>query len=827
MNTSWQDLRYGFRMLIRNPGFTAVAVIALALGIGANTTIFSLVNALLLRPLPVERPEELAALYTSDFSSGPYGTSSYPDYVDFRDRNQVFSGLVAYTITPLNMNAGGLNERIFSEVVSGNYFSVLGVKPALGRGFLTEEDRTPGERPVMIISHKLWRVRFGGDPAIVGRSVDLNGHAFTIVGVAPEKYPGLTRGLVADSWVPAMMMDQVLPGSDNLVSRGSRGFQVMGRLKPGVTLNQAKANSGSIAEQLFREWPQEWNNIRNESRTISLLPESEARVMPGFRTPLVIFMALLMAVVALVLLIACANVANLLLARAATRRKEIAIRLSLGAGRGRLIRQLTTESILLAMLGGAAGLLLALWGANLLMAFKPPVQVPIEIDLRLDWRVLGFTLGVSLLTGILFGLAPALAASRPDLVASLKDQAGESVVGRGRGRLRGALVIVQVALSLLLLICSGLFLRSLRNASSINPGFDADNLLVMSMDLQLQGYKEASGTIFSQQLLDRVRGLPGIESASLTDSLPLGLGGARRGITIESYTAQPGENMEVDSSVVGPGYVETLRIPLLRGRTFNTQDRDGAPGVVMVNESFVRRYWPGQDAVGKRIQMGFARNGARNDSPYLEVVGVVKDGKYSTLGEEATPFFYLNQAQRYQPSPTLIVRTRGNPIEYLRAVRNEVAALDKSLALYDVKTMRQHLNLTLLPARLAGTVLGIFGLVALILAAAGIYGVMAHSVAHRTREIGIRMALGAQAIDVLKLIVRQGMKLVLIGVVIGSAGAFAVTRSMSSLLYGISATDPVTFIGIAVLLAVVAFLACFIPARRATKLDPTIALRYD
>jgi len=827
VNTFWQDLRYGFRMLIRNPGFTAVAVIALALGIGANSTIFSLVNALLLRPLPVERPEELAALYTSDFSSGPYGTSSYPDYVDFRDRNDVLSGLVAYMMTPLSMSVGGSNERIFSEVVSGNYFSVLGVKPALGRGFLPEEDRTPGARPVMVISHKLWRVRFGADPGIVGRSVDLNGHAFTIVGVAPEKYSGLMRGFVVDSWIPAMMMEQALPGSDNLVSRGSRGFQVMGRLKPGVTLNQAKANFGVIAQQLFTEWPQEWNNIRNESRTISLLPESEARVMPGFRTPLVIFVALLMAVVALVLLIACANVANLLLARAATRRKEIAIRLSLGAGRGRLIRQLTTESLLLALLGGAAGLLLALWGSNLLMAFKPPVSVPIEIDLRIDWRVVGFTLGVSLLTGLLFGLAPALAASRPDLVASLKDEAGEPVVGRGRGRLRSTLVIVQVALSLLLLISSGLFLRSLRNASSIDPGFDADNLLIMSMDLQLQGYKEAAGTNFSKQLLERVRALPGIESASLSDSLPLGMDGARRGITIEGYTGQPGENMEVNSSVVGPGYIETLRIPVIRGRTFSTQDRDGAPGVVMINEAFARRYWPGQDPVGKHIQMGVGRNGARIDSPYLEVVGIVKDGKYSTLGEEPTPFFYLNQAQRYQPSPTLIVRTRGNPTDYLRAVRNEVAALDKSLALYDVKTMRQHLSYALLPARVAGSVLGIFGLVALILAAAGIYGVMAHSVAHRTREIGIRMALGAQALDVLKLIVRQGMKLVLIGMVIGSAGAFAVTRSMSSLLYGISATDPFTFIGIAVLLAVVALLACFIPARRATKLDPTVALRYD
>lgn len=824
MQTLWQDLRYGCRMLLNSPGFTGLAVLALALGIGANSTIFSLVNALLLRPLPVERPEQLAAVYTSDFSSGDYGTSSYPDYLDFRDRNQVFSGLVAYTVTPFSLNVDGANERAFGEVVSGNYFADLGIKMALGRGFLPEEDQTPGSHPVAVIGHKLWQGRFGGNPAIVGRSVTINGHAFTVVGVAEEKYFGLLRGLAAELWVPAMMMKQALPGSDNLVERGSRSFFVMGRLKPGVTLDQAQANFGSIAEQLFKEWPQRWNNIRNEPRRISLVPESEARVMPDVRTPVVIFMALLMAVVGLVLLIACANVANLLLARAAARRKEIAIRLALGAGRGRLIRQLLTESVLLAVLGGVGGLLLAMWGVELLMAFKPPVPIPLEIDLGIDWRVLGFTFAVALLTGVLFGLAPALAASRPDLVASLKDEAGAVGARRGRGRLRGTFVIVQVALSLLLLICSGLFLRSLSNASSIDPGFDADNLLVMAMDLQLQGYNETTGRSFSNQLLDRVRALPGVESASITDALPLGLDSARRGISIEGYTAQPGESTEVNSAYVTPGYFETLRIPVMQGRAFDGQDRVGAPGAVMINEAFARRYWPGQDALGKRIQRGSGNN---NNSPFLEVVGVVKDGKYATLGEEATPFFYLNLAQDYLSAPTLIVRTSGNPLTQLASVRNEIAGLDKSLPLFDVKTMRQHLGLALLPARLAGSVLGVFGLVALILAASGIYGVMAYSVAQRTREIGIRMALGARAVDVLKLVVRQGMTLVVIGVVIGLTGAVALTRMMTSLLYGVGATDPVTFIGVSALLASVALLACYLPARRATKVDPLVALRYE
>ena len=823
MQTIWQDLRYGARMLLKNPGFTLIAVITLALGIGANSLIFNLVNALLLRPLPVENPERLAAVYTSDFSSTQYGASSYPDYVDFRDRNQVFSGTVAYTITPFSLNVDGTNERAFGEIVSGNYFSTLGVRLALGRGFLPEEDRTPGERPVMVISHKLWQSRFGGDPAVAGRTVKLNGHPFTIVGVAPEKYLGSLRGIGADLWAPAMMMKQALPGSDNLVERGNRSFFVIGRLKPGVTLDQARANFHGIAQQLFKEWPQRWNNIRNEPRVISLLPEGEARVMPDFRTPLVIFMAMLMTVVGLVLLIACANVANLLLARATARRKEIAIRLSLGAGRGRLIRQLITESVMLALLGGGAGLLIAIWGTGLLMAFKPPAPIPIEIDLGADWRVLGFTFGLSLLTGVLFGLAPALAASRPDLVASLKDEAG---AGSGRGRLRGALVIAQVALSLMLLICSGLFIRSLRNAGSIDPGFDADNLLMMSMDLQLQGYTETAGRNFSGQLLDRVRALPGIASASLAEYLPLGLGGSRRGVTIEGYTAQPGESTEIGSAAVAPGYLETLRIPLLRGRAFSEQDREGSPGVVMINEAFARRYWPGQNPIGKRIQMGAGPRGA-NTSPYLEVVGVVKDGKYVTLGEEATPFFYMNLAQHYQSSPALIVRTRGNPVDSLPAVRNEVAALDKTLPLYDVKTMRQHLGLALLPARLAGSVLGVFGLVALILAAAGIYGVMAYSVAQRTREIGIRMALGATAGAVLKLVVRQGMTMTLTGVTLGLIASLALTRLMKTLLFGVSATDPLTFIVIALLLTIVALLACWIPAQRAAKVDPMVALRRE
>jgi predicted permease len=827
MQTLIQDLRYGARMLWKQPGFTLIVALTLSLGIGANGVIFSLANALLLRPLPAPKPEELAAVYTSDFSSGDLGATSYLDYVDFRDRNRVFAGLAAYAPPqPLSLNIDGTTERMFGEIVSGNYFSTLGLKPSHGRGFLPEEDRTPGERAVAVISHKLWQTRFGGDMATVGRSVNINGHPFTIVGVGPEKYTGMLRGVAVDWWIPAMMMKEAAPGSDNLTHRSNRSLLVMGRLKPGVTAQQAQADFNSIAAQLYKEWPTHWENIRRQPRSVTVAPENEARLLPGMRMPLMIFMTLLMTVAGLVLLIACANIANLLLARATARRKEIAIRLAMGAGRRRLIRQLLTESVMLSLLGGGAGLLLAGWGADLLMAFKPPLPFPIELDLHGDWRVFGFMFGLSLTTGIVFGLTPALAASRPDVIASLKDETGAANTGGRPGRLRGSLVITQVAVSLLLLICAGLFLRSLRNASAIDPGFDADNLLAMSMDLRLQGYDEIKGRNFTDQLLERVRSLPGVLSASMTDQLPLGLDGSRRGVTIEGYTAQPGESTEIDSSFAAPGYFETLRIPLSQGRTFQPQDDANAPGVALVNEAFARRYWPGRPPVGKRIQMGVARSGV-NDAPYLTVIGVVKDGKYASLGEDATPFIYFNMAQNVSLSPTLIARTHGDPFDSLAAARGEVEALDKNLPLYDVKTMRQHLGLALLPARLAGGVLGVFGLVALALAAAGIYGVMAYSVARRTREIGIRMALGANAGDVLRLVARQGMTLVAIGMAIGLAAALALTQLLKSLLFGVSATDPLTFAAIALLLMFIALLACWIPARRAAKVDPMVALRCE
>ena len=814
METLWKDLRYGARMLARSPGFTAAAILSLALGIGANATIFSLVNALIFRPLPVANPSELAALYTSDFSGPLYGTSSYPDYEAFRAETQAFSGLAAYTLTPVALGEADETERVIAELVTGNYFSVLGVRPALGRAFRPEEGEASGADAVAVVGDGLFRRRFASDPGIVGRTIVLNGRSFTIVGVAPKSFPGMIRGLRVDLWIPIVAREKIEPRDRTLTARGNRGLLVIGRLRDGVTLEQAQAHVSVVAGELHRLYPSEWANVRNEPRVVTLLPEKSARILPQAFAPVSLFLALLMTVVALVLLIACANVAGMLLARATGRLKEMAIRLSLGAGRRRLARQLLTESLLLSLAAGAAGVLLAIWGTGLLMRFQPPLPVSIALDLGLDGRVLAFTLGVSLLTGVLFGLAPAMEISRPELVPALKDGG----TGERKRSWRSVFIVAQVALSLFLLIGSGLFIRSLQNALAVDLGFDPRNLALLSMDLSIAGYTETDAA-FYRQLLERVRSVPDVEIATLTAELPLGLGGSRRGISVEGYTPRPGEDLEVHSTMVGPDYFRTMRIPIARGREFDGRDGEGAPRVVMVNEAFVRRYWPGDVGLGKHLDRGVGGN--------LEVVGIAKDSKYASLGEEPRPFFYLPLLQNYEGGATLVARTRTEPEQLIPRLAQEIRALDKALPVFEAKTMTRHLSLALLPARLAGTLLGMFGLVALILAAVGIYGTVAYIVARRTREIGIRMALGADRRQVLRLVVGRGMRLALAGTAVGLVAAFGLTRFISSLLYGVSATDPITFGGITLLLSGVAFLASYLPARRAASVDPIAALRYE
>lgn len=809
-----RDLRYGLGAMKRAPGFTLAAVLTLMLGIAGNTTIFSFVNAILLRPLPVADSNRVVSVYTSDFSGPAYGTSSYPDYLAFRENSDVLSGMAAYTFAPMNLSSGGATERVLGHSVSENYFSVLGVGVSRGRA-ITAED-TAG----VVISYGLWQRSFASDPGVVGRPIVLNGKPCHVAGVAPEGFTGLMRGIPADLWAPVTLNAQ--PGTAEarqLSNRGSRSFLLTGRLAEGVDLAKAQAAFTVVADRMRKAWPDNWTDIAGKGRRITLQPVNDA--LFADRGAVVGFLTVLMAIVGIVLLLACVNVANLLLARAAARTRELSIRLSLGAGRFRLIRQLLTESLLLSSLAGVTGVLLSVWATRLLMNFRPPLPVPVALDLSLDVRVLGFALILTLGTALAFGLLPAIRATRPDLTSALKE-AAPGAGNRGSGlralSLRNTLTIAQVALSLLLLIGAGLFIRSLLSATSIDVGFDRKNLVVASVDVDLQGYDRARGSAFYRQLLERIGTLPGVRSASLASVVPLGFDGGRTRIDLEGYTARQGEDMELHYNVVSSRYFETMSIPLVRGREFTDQDREGGPGAAIVNEALVRKYWPGADPLGKVIRRGRAS---------YSVVGVARDGKYGSLGEKPLPYFYLPLFQAYTNPISIHVRTRGEPAAMVSAIRGEVQALDKDLPLTGVKTMEEHLGLALLPARVAGMLLGAFGGLALLLAIVGVYGVISYAVSRRTREVGIRMALGARTSDVLVMILRQGMGVIVIGIFLGLGAAIGLTRFTASLLYDVSPTDPWTLTGVCLLLAAAGLAASAAPAIRAAKIHPTEALRYE
>jgi len=812
METFWQDLRYSLRTLFKKPVFTLVVVTTLALGIGANATIFTWIKAVLLASLPgIEKPEELVEIWGATRNNSAL-SSSYLDYLEYRDQNSVLSGLIAHQVLPLNLGRGEKPERVWGAIVSGNYFDVLGVKALVGRTFLPEEDRTPNTNPVVVIGYGLWQRHFGADPNVLGRTITLNEHDFTVIGVAPKEFGSPFAGLALDVWTPVMMKDYVARPHFSLTDRGSRWLMVMGRLKPGATVPQAQSNIAAIASRLEHEYPQ--TNEQMGVAVYSVL-QSPFSLKQNMRPAL----AILMAAVAVVLLIACANVANLLLARAASRRKEIAVRLALGGSRGRLVRQMLTESFVLASLGAGLGLAIAFWTARSLAAFLPPYASRASFDTRSDAVVFAFTLGLTVITTLLFGLAPTLHASKQDLVTAMKDNT--ATVGRGPRKisLRHALVITQVALSMVALISAGLFVRSLREAYKADPGFDPHGVLLASFDPFLSGYDESRGREFYRRLVERVRAIPGIQSATLARRLPLTDGGiAFANVAIDGYAPAKDEDMRLNYETVGPQYFQTMRIPFVHGRDFDERDQEGAPGVVIINETMARRYWPGGDALGRRLKLA---------KDWLVIVGIAKDVKNRSLGEAPQPFLYLPLFQDYRSNMILVARTAVDPEKMFQSVRAAVVALDPEIPMFDTKTLEDHVGISLFLQRMAASLLSIFGLLALSLAAVGLYGVMAYAVAQRTRELGIRVSVGAKQSDILRLILGQGLMLTIIGMIGGLVIALAVTRLSAGLLYGVSAADPMTFTVVALILLAVALVAGYFPARRATKVDPMIALRME
>lgn len=792
-----------------------VAVLTLALGIGINTTAFSLANSVFLRQLPVAAPQNLVWIFSE--RDNP---TSYPEYLEYQQQTELFDGVMAYEWVGLNLGSNGQSERVEGTFVSGNYFDVLGVNAELGRTFLPDEDKTPS--PVAVISHNLWQRRFNSDATVVGKTMVLNGVQFTIVGVAPQDFVGAEEAFPRQVWIPLTMQASVRPGPANapgtLNNRNVRSLDVIARLKHGVDLRQAQAGMNVVASRLAQSYPESNRNFQ-----IALYTAGNGR--PYFRALLKPVTQILLTVVGLVLLITCANVANLLLARAARRRKEVAIRLTLGATRTRLIRQLLTESILLAVVGGLAGLILNFWLVNLLTALKPAVPLPVNVEFHTDWRVLSFTLIVSVLAGIIFGLVPALQASKHDLVPALKDHSPQLGDRRRMFSLRNALVIGQVALSILVLIGAGLFLRSLTHARAIDPGFDAEHILTLSFNTAAQKYDTTKAEQFYQQLSNRVQALPGVQSVSFAQSAPLSYfysPAFASPVFVEGHEPAQGENPPfVGNNTVGPNFFRTLGVPLLSGREFTDRDREGAPRVAIVNETLVRDLFPNTNPIGQRLRVL-----SRQPSTW-EIVGVVKDSKYRSLGEDSMPYIFLPYLQNPQPAMALHVQTSGNPRDVVAAVRREVQTLDPNLPAFNVMSLADNIDISLFPARFGAVLVGVFGFLALLIASIGIYGVVSYGVSERTHEMGIRMALGARGRDVLRLVISQGMWLALIGVAIGAGLSLAVTRVVKSYLYDVSVTDPITFIGIALLLMGVALLACYVPARRATKVDPLEALRYE
>jgi predicted permease len=816
MSTLIQDLKFGLRMLAKNPGFTAVAVLTLALGIGATTTAFSWIEGVLLHPLPgVEKPDELLSFETV----GPNGESlatSYPDYRDYRDHLTSLAGLASTQLEPLSVGEEDHAEQVWGELVSGNYFAVLGVKPVLGRAFLPEEyGDKPGAFPIVVISHRLWRRRFNSDPQAVGKTIRVNRQELTIVGVAPPDFRGTIGGLAFDLWVPFMMHPQLQGvGEWMLRDRQTRQLIVIARLKPGVTREQARGEIAELARYMAKA-----DADTNTGISATLLPLWKSHF--GMQDALLAPLGILMAVCFVVLAIVCANVANLLLARFTARKREFSVRLALGAGRFRLARQVLTETLVLASGGALGGIALTMWMGGSLQYLLPPSHFPIAVDIHLNSHVLAFTVLLGVAAAVLSGVAPAVQAMRTDLNESLKEGGRSDAAGQAPHRLRGLLVIAEVSLALVALVCAGLLVRSFQATLRVSPGFDTDHVLLSRFFISTSGYDLEQRKQFCLRLRERLESAPGVTDVAYSDVEPLGiLSGWWEPIQVQGYVPGESENMKIYRSVVSPGYFRLMRIPLLEGRDFTEHDDEKAAPVLVVNQSFARRFFAGRNPLGQQVH-GWGE--------WFTVVGMVKDSKYLNLTEAPRPYFYVAFRQVYRADMGLAVyvRTAGGLSAAADLMRREVRGIDPNVTVIDAVPLAEHVVHTLYAEKIAANLLSVLGILALLLAAVGLYSVMAYAVTQRTHEIGIRMALGATRKDVMKLIVGQGFVLTLAGIGAGLIAALALTRLLTSFLYGTTTTDPATFIGVAVLLASVALLASYIPARRATKVDPMVALRYE
>ncbi len=793
----------------QSPGFTTLAIITLALAIGANTTIFSAINALILRPLPVERPRELVFFSQSKGSQN----QSYPNYRDFRDRTRTLSGLIAFRVAMAGLSHGSESARVWGYEATGNYFEVLGIRPALGRFFTPAEDEKRLANPYIVLSYSSWQRRFGGDPNVVNRTVKMNGLDYTVLGVAPKGFIGTELLFAPEFWVPMSMEAQIEPGNEWLDNPYTWNIWVLGRIKRGISRQRAQSEINAIAAQLIRERPKANGGMRVHFTAPGLVGDL-------FRGPVIAFAAAIMLLACIVLLIACANLASSLLARATDRKRETAIRLALGAGRLRLMRQLLTENLLLAAGGGVGGVLIAWWMTRLIGAARLPVDFPFNTRLPIDSRVLAFAVIASVFTVLLFGLAPAMQATRVDLVPGLKNEFRSQRLRRWETR--DVLIAGQIALSVVLLVASVLVVRSLQNALSVNVGFNPKNAASVSFDLGMQGYGEARGLQFQKRLLEKVQALPGIESASISNTIPLSLDVSHTSVLAYGKPVpRPGEELNVIYYYAGPGFFHTLQTKLLEGREFDWRDTAASPKIVVINKALANRLFPHERAVGKRIAQ------CPENCPWLTVAGVVEDGKYQSLNDENEPVLFWPMFQQYENATTLVARSRLPAGQLIGTLRKAVRAMDPAMPLFDVATLEDHLALPLTPARVAASALGGFGFLAIVLAAIGVYGAMAYAVVRRTREIGIRVAIGATRRDVFALVMQRTAAVLGLGILCGTAVALVSGRFFGAVLYGISPDDPATY-GIAIaLMAAITFLACLIPLQRALAVDPACALREE